>query len=749
MKKSLALLALLSISFCSIAQDIIRFHQNGNMSVYNLFENDSIYFDESHTNMFFDNNGTINSFITADVDSITFLHDALTSIFINYNGDAVEVTNPLEGQGVAVSVSGGFVTVTSTSLLSNLNFILSGSTTNGGFKIYSDNPYNLLLNNVSLLNPVGPAINSQSERQVNIVLVEGTSNSLTDGSTYATAPVTGGTQEDQKATLFAEGDIDIMGGGYLTVHGFGSDAHAIASDSDLEIKHGNVNVVGAVKDGIHASDHLDIKGGITNVVASDDGVSAGGIFEIECGQLLITSSVTDTKALTSDTLIVISGGFLTVINSGTQSKGVSSSGDIQITGGSTTISDSGAAVLVALGSGMDAKHSACLTADGDIEISGGQTIIQATGVGGRAIKTDLNFEMTGGTISASCSGNGATYNNSTGTLDAYHSTCLRTNGDVNIVGGNFTAGASGSGGKGIESDGDITIGNGTSNPVVSVTTTGTNITITAGGGGGPGGGSSGNYDEAKAIKTDLIFTMNSGALSIDSNDDGVKALGGFVLNNGEIVISDSKEGVEAPFITINNGTIHVNSTDDSLNGTHGTGGESDDGSLVLINDGYVHLSGSAGDPMDSNGDVTINGGLILVHGPQSSPEVGMDYNGTGLVNGGIVIISGTNSNMTQGFNTTSTQRSLIMKSTTSLAANTIIHLEDSNGNELFSFKPIRSYYSVVFSSPLLTNGTTYRLYSSGSHTGTVTDGYITGGAYTAGTLEQTFTISSMVTNVSY
>lgn len=749
MKKIIFLLMIVAFSGVVKAQDIIRFHQNGSTSAFNLYENDSIYFNTDHSNLYFSNNGTVTSYLAADIDSITFIQDETNSIFIDYNGDAVTITNPLSSLGVSVTASGAHVTVNSTLTVGHVNFVLRGNTTNGSFKIYSATPFNVLMNNVSILNPSGPALNSQSERQMDLILVEGTINALTDGTTYAAAPIVGGVAEDQKAALFSEGDVDVLGGGTLNIDGNGSAQHAFACDKDVEIKQGALSILGSILDGIHASDRLNVKGGSVSIVSSDDGASAGGTFSMECGLLNIITSTADTKGITSDTLVVVSGGNITIAHSGAQSKGISSSGDVRISGGTVQVTNSGASVLTALGSGMDVSHSAGITSDGHIQVSGGNITVLSTGLGGRAFKSDLDYVQTGGTVTTTVSGNGATYTNSTGTLDAYHSTCVKTVGDLIVNGGELTATASGSGGKGFESDGDITVGDGASNPLIEVTTTGTNITITAGGGGGPGGGSSGNYDEAKAIKSDMVFTLNSGTLNIDSNDDGVKALQGVTVNGGTLNIIDSKEGVESQYITINGGTCHVKSSDDSFNATAGTGGESNDGSLLLIHGGYVHLDASGGDPLDSNGNVTVNGGFVVVHGPQSSPEVGMDYNGTGKVDGGVVIISGTNSNMTQGFGTSSTQRSLILKTTSSLPANTIIHLEDSNGNEVFSFKPVRAYYSIVYSGPALVNGATYRLYSSGTHTGTVQDGFITGGAYTSGTLETTFTISTMVSTVNF
>ena len=78
-------------------------------------------------------------------------------------------------------------------------------------------------------------------------------------------------------------------------------------------------------------------------------------------------------------------------------------------------------------------------------------------------------------------------------------------------------------------------------------------------------------------------------------------------------------------------------------------------------------------------------------------------------------------------------------------ANTMVHLESEDGEEVLTFVPTKEYQSVVLCSTALINGKTYFVYTGGSSTGTVTDGLYSNGVYTAGTRMENFTISSMVT----
>lgn len=243
------------------------------------------------------------------------------------------------------------------------------------------------------------------------------------------------------------------------------------------------------------------------------------------------------------------------------------------------------------------------------------------------------------------------------------------------------------------------------------------------------------------------LTLKNGTVSVSSGDDGIHAEKNILISGGTLMVSKSVEGIEGGKITIDDGIITVYSSDDGINATYGTGGESADGSLFSMTGGSLVISSATGDGLDSNGDVQISDGLVIVHGPQSNPEVGLDYNGTCVKTGGTVIISGTNSNMTQAPGSVSTQYSLKLILTSAKTAGTLFHIEDTDGNSVVTFKPLRSYYSIVYSSPQLQKGSTYRVFTGGTSTGSDYGGFLTGGTYSGGTLYTTFTVSSTVTSI--
>jgi trimeric autotransporter adhesin len=171
--------------------------------------------------------------------------------------------------------------------------------------------------------------------------------------------------------------------------------------------------------------------------------------------------------------------------------------------------------------------------------------------------------------------------------------------------------------------------------------------------------------------------------------------------------------------------------------------------VLTINGGYLALSAPAGDGIDSNGSLTITGGTLIVHGPPMQPEVGADINGDFVISGGYVVIAQINSMMVETPSNLSSQRSVLLRRNQTLSAGTLFHIEDSSGNPLTTFAPEHNYSSILVSSPDLTNGTSYRVYTGGSCSGTEEDGLYSGGTYSGGTLRTTFTSSGTVQTVNF
>ncbi len=242
-----------------------------------------------------------------------------------------------------------------------------------------------------------------------------------------------------------------------------------------------------------------------------------------------------------------------------------------------------------------------------------------------------------------------------------------------------------------------------------------------------------------ALHSDLDIIINNGNLTLATYDDGIHAENELEINNGSIEITTSYEGLEAKIITINDGYINLTASDDGINAAGGNN------NYLYINGGIVIVY-AYGDGLDMNGSGEMIAGTVLVHGPTSSGNGALDYDGSFKVNGGFLIAAGS-SGMAEAPSTSSSQYGALINFTTNYSANTLFHLEDSNGNTIVTFKPAHQYQSIAVSTPYLNSGSTYTIYTGGSSTGTETGGLYTDGIYTPGTEYQSFTISNTITTI--
>jgi trimeric autotransporter adhesin len=735
MKKMLIALLGLSVGATMYGQDKLYIHQKNQITLGALISQiDSIYFDAGGSGICFQVGGTLARYPVSEIDSLSFGEDSQV-VSITWNADGVSIVNPLAFEGVTVEAVAGNATVSSTHYEDEFTCRLNGSSMDGSLKVYTVKKFNLEFNGLSLNNQDGPAINIQTKKKCTVLVNSGTVNSLSDGGTYATSV------EDQKATFFSEGQLVFDGSGDLTVKSLV--VHAICSDDYIEIRNGTVKVTGAVKDGIHCNDFFMVSGGIVMVTSTGDGIDCeGGQVLITGGSLTTVNASADVKGICSDSTMVISGGTVDVTINGAGSKGLCSAQQITLSGGSVRVRTTGGVILNASGSGFNPAYCTAIKSDSTITLDGANMVLTATGAGNKGISSGSGIIITAGSLNMTNSGSGTTYRNASGVTDSYNASCLTADGPIEILGGTVICSASGSGGKGITGDMSLAIGNTSGSPSLNITTTGTRFTVS-------GMGQNAVTNEPKAISLDGAITVNSGTVTVSSNDDGLKSKTSITVNNGDVKITKSVEGIESPAITVNNGTINLIASDDGFNATKGNGGEANDGSVLNITGGNVIVNSSVGDGLDSNGNISITGGTIIVHGPERDPEVGMDCNGTCNVSGGFLVISGTNSNMTEGPSASSGQYSILARTNTRLSAATLFHIQDAAGNNILTFQPVRNYYSVILSSQSLTAGTTYYIYTGGSSTGTISNGLYSGGTYSGGTQKKNFTLSGKLTTVTF
>ena len=129
------------------------------------------------------------------------------------------------------------------------------------------------------------------------------------------------------------------------------------------------------------------------------------------------------------------------------------------------------------------------------------------------------------------------------------------------------------------------------------------------------------------------LTVTGGTYNITASGKGLESNDSTAICDGTFTI-DAKEGMESTYVRIDGGTFEISASDDGINAA----ANSDKNEVqVEINGGTLSIKMGAGDTdgIDSNGDLTINGGNISIE--CNSP---FDYDGTGELNGGTVVVNG-------------------------------------------------------------------------------------------------------------
>jgi hypothetical protein len=659
-------------------------------------------------------NVTVNdaSLAAQNVTLQTIVADANAISIVYSDNDATVGNLPSDGS-VTVTKSGADVTIASSSS-ELVKFDISGATSGGSLKIQnnatSPNTLHLTLNSVVIASASKlPPVQITKNEGATVLELKG-SSILSDNSS----------NEENAALISKNGSLEFEGYGRLVVSGAAK--HAIASSKkSITVRGGEITVTAAASDGLHADAGFVQSGGSLDVSASGDGIDAGsGAAEIRGGNVRIVSSSGDTKGVKADAGITVSGGVIDMNVSGAQSKGISSKADINISGGDISLVTSGAAVLEEAESGYDPSYCTAIKSDANITITGGTVKIEsrATSDGGKGISADGDIFVRGGTLDITTAGDGKVYTAAAGSPDSYTATCIKSDQNITLSGGNIRCSSSGTGGKCINAGGSITIGNPDANNAELVLIAGTSgerfYVSGSGQGNRPQGGGFGDnstdYANPKAIKCEGNMTVNSGTVYINC-----------------IQKTEGGEGLESKsLLTVNGGNIDIRTYDDCINAETG----------IVINGGNIFCAASGQDAIDSNSALTINGGLTIANGVRGDGEA-FDAERNFQVNGGIIV--GTHGGGMAMSNPAGQQRSVRIQG----VAGSAIGIKNAAEETLLLFNiPViagateGSTVVVIFSDPRLVSGS-YVLLSGGSiGGGTTVNGYNTGGKYSGGTSQE-------------
>ena len=298
--------------------------------------------------------------------------------------------------GVEVTVNGGHITANHGSA-KGVCYVLSGSTQNGSFTVVGDKKYEVKLNGVSITNPDSAALNLLGKKRAYLVLADGTSNTLADGTT---------SQNDHKGTLYCKGKLLFNGTGALSVTG-------------------NYN------NGIHCTDYIVFNTGNNVYVKSvkNHGIKANdGIF--------------------------INGGILNVEVTAEAAKGINCESHIQVNGGRTTVITTGNGTYDT--EDKEAKGAVGIKADSTLTVNGGELRLKSTGSGGKGLKTDMDTDINGGAVYIITTGGQFSQSGDTSSPKG-----IKVDGNLNINGGLVMVRTSGRNGEGIESKSVLTVTDGT------------------------------------------------------------------------------------------------------------------------------------------------------------------------------------------------------------------------------------------------------------------------------------------------
>lgn len=333
-------------------------------------------------------------------------------IYVKYNGNTATVENlPADGS-ITATIDGADVTINNTITDKEITAVLSGKSTSGSYVYVGAYKTTMQLNGLTLKGSSAEAINVKNGKRNNLVLVDGTTNTIEDASTD------GG----QKAAIYSKGHFEISGAGTLNL--VGNIKHALSAKEYIMLKKstGTINVTSAASDGIHAGQYIKINGGTVTIngVASD-GIQAeasgavdydededDGSLIITGGTLNVTISGDDADAIKCDDLLSISNSpTITITTSGSGAKGLKTNGDVCISGGTLNFTQSGGYIATMVGSEIDDSYSTSIKADKDINITGGSITIDNKANGGKGLSADGNIVINSETATLDITANGA------------------------------------------------------------------------------------------------------------------------------------------------------------------------------------------------------------------------------------------------------------------------------------------------------------------------------------------------------
>lgn len=344
------------------------------------------------------------SFRVADVNGIEFDRSEVVAntLIVTYTEQGAAVTVPVENlSGLTITADGGHVSVVADATVqTELKYVLSGASANGSFFMDGEFKAGLELNNLTLTNPVGAAIDIANGKRIDVVIPDGTTTTLADAA--------GG---QHNACFFINGHAEMRGGGTLNLTG--NTKHAYASDEYTILKSGfgTINVTGAVSDGMHVEQYFQMDGGTVNIkgtkgdcvdvgITKDPADESNGQAFINAGTLTMEVAADDVKGLKTDSALTITGGNITAQVSGLGNKGISVGTDLllnKLSGVAPAIKMNVTGTTYMPGNALLESKCRGIKVKGNFTFDGGDINMTVTGANAKGISVDGIYTYVSGT----------------------------------------------------------------------------------------------------------------------------------------------------------------------------------------------------------------------------------------------------------------------------------------------------------------------------------------------------------------
>ena len=693
---------------------------------------------------------TVTSSITAQDTNVTHADDA-----DNYKTEITGEFSITSTDGSTITQNDSVYTITQAG-----EYTVTGLLSEGQIVVNADDnaEITIVLNGTSITCSNGSPIYIKNADNVKIKSEENTYNCIVDARAEADDNSDNSSSENGNAAIYAACDLKLVGKGALSVTG--NYNNGIQSKDDISIK--NVTIkVNAVNNAIKGNDEVAIESGeIIAISRKGDGIKT-------------SNSSLSTKGK-QKVNIIISGGNIDIYaacDGIDAAYGVDVSGDGNLNIYTDTYSDYSEAVAadnsgsstISSGSSASNPGSSISTPDSSAISSGSS----ASNPDSSASNPGSSNQNQGSSSKSSSNATMMTYI-TTANTDNQNNGSVGTPPDMNNAQNNGNMGnppdmnnTQNNGNMGNPPDMNNSSSNSGNNPDMKDNFGGRNRAAN----GMPGNNSSGNSSKksysTKGIKAESEINISGAAINISSTDDGIHAnsdsgvletgedgkgiisiSGGTItistgddgihadkelnITDGYINVLTSYEGLEAITINISGGQSFVYAADDGINACTGDGTSTP---LINITGGYVDVTTGSGDTdgIDSNGNYTQSGGMVLVKGGSSSGQV----SGSIDVDGNITITGGTCVTLGGICETPVNSVNAYVFSSVSFNAGSY-SVKDSSGNEIISFTLNNSYSNGWICTSALTTNTEYTLYCDGSSLTNWTQSAGTMGASNAG-----------------